>query len=437
MRVAVVGGGLAGLTAAYRLGQRGHQVSLFEAHPFLGGQAAAFVLGGAKLDAFYHHIFTSDIDIINIIQELGLGDRLQWLPSRVGFFHGGRVYDFTTPWDLLRFRPLSLVNRLRLGLASLRLQRDTQWRQYETITARDWIVQHLGREIYEVVWGPLLRGKFGPRAEEVAMVWLWGKLHLRFGSRSRGLGQERLGYLRGSFQLVADALAEGIRKQGGAIHLESPAQAIAVKEGRTAGVVAGGREHPAEAVIATVPSPAMLQLAPSLPQGYRQMLEQARYQAALCLVLSLKQSLTPIYWLNIADPTVPFVAAIEHTNLVDKSEYGGRHILYLSNYLDPKNPLFGARVEELLMLYLPHLSRLNPRFRPDWVEEAHLFREAAGQPVITTGYGERIPPHRTPIPGLYLANTTQIYPQDRGISYSIRLGDEVARLAEEGAAPGI
>jgi protoporphyrinogen oxidase len=384
-------------------------------------------VGGGRLEAFYHHIFTTDVDAIQTIQELGLGSKLLWLESKVGFFHQGTLYDFVTPWDLLRFSPVGLADRVRLGLVGLYLRWYKNWRSLEKYTAREWITRYAGKRNYEVICGPLLRGKFGESFDEVGMVWFWGKIHLRFPSR-KGLRQrEVLGYLEGSFGLLVDALAKAIRQRGGQIFPATPVNRIRVEEGRAVGLEANEAFHPFDAVVATVPSPIFLSLVPELPPSYASNLKEVRYQAAVCLVLALKRSLSRIYWLNISDPSSPFVAAIEHTNLIDRSHYGGKHILYLSNYFSPNSPLYEADQEELLSLYLPYLKNINPQFEPDWVEGSYLFRDKAGQPVITTHYSQRIPDYSTPIPGLYLANTTQIYPQDRGMNYSIRLGMEIAR----------
>lgn len=428
MNIGIVGGGIAGLTAAYHLGRAGHRVTVFEKRPEPGGQAGTFPVDGARLEVFYHHLFTNDTDVISMIDELGLSRNMVWLESKVGFFHGGRIYDFVTAIDLLKFTPISIIDRIRLGLVGLNLRRFKDWRKLEGITAENWIKSHAGRRNYEVVWGPLLRGKFGESAAEVGMVWFWGKIHLRFASRGQG-GKEKLGYMLGSFGQITDALVQRIEAAGGEIHTSSPVKRVLVEQGRVAGLEVEGKGGvPFDAVIATVPSPAFLGMAPGLPEDYAAKLRLARYQAAVCLALVMNRSLSRIYWLNISDPSIPFVAAIEHTNYIDRSNYGGKHILYLSNYLSPSHRLYDATREQLLAEYLPHLKKINPAFEPGWVEQSHLFRDDAGQPIITTNYSESIPEHRTPLRGLYLANTTQIYPQDRGINYSVRLGKTVSDL---------
>ena len=429
MKIGIIGGGIAGLSAAYELGKKGHKVAVFEREAELGGQAATFDVAGEPLERFYHHIFSSDIDIIQLIDELGLGEKLVWLDSKVGFLHQGRIYDFVTPWDLLRFSPVSLVDRVRLGLVAFYLRRNKNWPRLEGRTAREWMTKYAGTRNYDIIWGPLLKNKFGASADEVGMVWLWGKIHLRFASRAKG--RERLGYLRGSFGLLIDALGKRILANGGEINISAPVNKIVVEgeEGEKAvGLQVGEQVHPFDAVIATVSSPTFLSMVPQLPGDYARKLEGVRYQAAVCLVLTLNRPLSHSYWLNISDPAIPFVAIIEHTNFIDPTNYGGKRIVYISNYISKDNPLYQLDADELLTEYLPHLRKVNPQFDPSWIEERYLFREEAGQPVITTGYSSQIPDHRTPIPHLFLANTTQIYPEDRGMNYSVSLGLKISEV---------
>ncbi|GBD10362.1 15-cis-phytoene desaturase [bacterium HR23] len=432
MRVGIIGGGAAGLASAYELVRHGHGAVVYERATFLGGQASTFTVGGARLERGYHHLFTSDVDMVWLIREVGLGQRLAWLPSKVGLFYGGRIWDFTTPTHLLRFTPLTLPQRLRLGLATLYLQRYRNWRALESSTASQRLPRLVGQRPYETVWEPLLRGKFGRHYQEVGMAWFWGKIALRFASRGRWMTRERLGYPMGSFGEVFDIVGERIRKRGGQVHLATAVRRVLVEEGRAVGLEVespdGVRQEAFDAVIATVPSFIFPRLVPALPPSYLERLTGVTYLSAVLLVLVLRRPLSPIYWLNIADRSIPFVAVIEHTNYIPPEHYGGKHIVYLSNYLDREDPLARMGHHALLEVYLPHLRRINPAFDPSWIEESYYHREDAAQPVIGTGYSRRIPHHRTPIKGLYLANTTQIYPEDRGTNYSVRLGRKVARM---------
>lgn len=434
MKVSIIGGGITGLTAAYELAKRGNEVSLFESDPDLGGQAATFPIEGTRLERFYHHIFTSDREMIALIEELGLSEEMHWLPSKVGIYYQGEIYDFVTPLDLLRFRPLGLFQRLRTGLVTLYLQRFANWQNLENVTALEWVRRNVGRQPYEVIFRPLLRGKFGQHADEISMAWLWSKFKHRVASRGPGMQKELLGYMDGSFQALLDRLAARIVELGGEVYPGSPVKRVIIEGNRVTGLEIESGETPVEhrfpLIIATVPSFVVLDIAPDLPEDYIARLRQVEYLGAICLVLSLKESLSRIYWLNISDASFPFVGAIEQTNFIPPEVYNGKHIIYLTNYLPRHDPKYHLSPQELLTAYLPFLKGINPAFEEGWVEGLWLFQADAAQPVITRDYSERIPPLWTPVEGLYLANTSQIYPQDRGMNYSVRLGQRAAEVVE-------
>ena len=435
MRVGIIGGGAAGLAAALELTSKGHFAEVFEAAPFLGGQASTFEVGGGQLERGYHHLFVSDTDMVQLIDELGLGDSMEWLESKVGLFHGGRIWDFATPMDLLRFSPLPLVQRIRLGLWTFLLQKTRNWRKFEDVTAAEWTRRHMGEDAYRVIWEPMLRGKFGDYYDQVSMTWLWGKIYLRVASRKR-MQKERLGYPMCSFGKVFDVCGERIVEQGGQVHIGAAVRRINVTDGKTTGLSAsvdGGPERSIDydAVIATTPSNIFTRLVPDLPADYRGVLESARYLSAVLVILVLDRPLTSKYWLNVADRALPFVGVIEHTNMIDRSLYGGHHIVYFTNYPDRESELYRKEPAELLEEFVPYLQRLNPDFKRDWILEYFHHRVDGAQPIIGVNYSERIPDHRTPFKSLYLANTTQIYPEDRGTNYSVRMGRQVARMVLE------
>jgi protoporphyrinogen oxidase len=430
VRVGIIGGGITGLTVAYYLARKGCSVTLFEKEPELGGQVRTVSVGGERVEGFYHHIFAGDTNLIGMTEELGLSSDLEWLPSRVGYFSEGRAYPFSTPLDLLRFKPLSLYDRLRVGMTSLRLQRRTHWRDLAEVTASEWLPPRTGGKGYRVIFDPLLRGKFGDYAGDISMAWLWSRFRVRLGSRGRAMQRERLGYLRGSFHRLVEALAEAIREMGGNIFVDNPVRRLAIQGDRIGEVELRDMSLSFDAVVATVSSPTFLSLVAGVPDDYRRKLEATPYLSALCLVLALSRQFMPFYWLNTGG-AMPFVAVVEHTNLVPAERYSGKHLLYISNYMTPDSPLTGINAAGLLEHYLPHLRQISLEFDPAWVEEYHLFRECAAQPVVNTGYEDRMPGLRTPIDGLYLANTAQIYPEDRGMNYSVRLGLKVSGMVLE------
>jgi protoporphyrinogen oxidase len=449
-RVAVIGAGVAGLTAAYELSKRGDSVDVYERWPGVGGQAATLdVGGGVLLERYYHHLFTSDRQIAALYRELGMPDGIEWLPSRIGFFCDGESRPFNTPLDLLRFSPLSPRTRLRMGLAVLRLQlREHEAAPFEHLTARDWITRRMGDEAWDKLWGPLLRGKFGDRAEEISMAWLWSKLTLRRQVKGKEARREVLGYPRDGFEPLFRALADAIEERGGRVLIDRPAMRIGGGPRRFE-ILAGapgsfrhghdprefepaGEPERYDAVLATVPNDVFEQLltrelAGALAPGYADRLRSIEYHAAVCLLLELDGPFGRFYWLNVADRELPFVGLVEQTNFVEPERYGGRHFLYVANYVPRGDPLLELSPDELLDHYEPGLRRVNPAFGRDQVREHWLHREPSAQPIVTVGYPERMPPLDTGVPGLVLANTTQVYPEDRGTNYAVALGQEAVK----------
>ena len=447
MRVCVVGAGVAGLVCGLRLAQAGHDVDVYERWPGLGGQAATLDVDGSLLERYYHHWFTSDRDIVALCDELGLGDTVEWHPSSVAFFVDGRSRAFTTPLDLLRFSPLSPASRIRVGLAVLRLQRAGRpVAEYEGETARSWIVREMGRQAWDKLWGPLLRGKFGSRADDISMAWLHGKLTQRRRLEGAESRRELLGYPAASFEPLFAALRDAIAAHGGRVMIDRPVARIesgfAVRAGAPGSFRRGldprrfepdGPPERYDGVVATVPNDVFLALAGSLvDEAYRRRLEAIEYHTALCLLVELDRRFSPFYWTNVADPELPFVGLVEHTNLVDPARYGGRRFLYVANYVEPGHELLDLDADALLDAYEPGLRRVNPSFDRSWVRRRWRFAEPAGQPIVTVGYHERIPPLDTGVPGLVLANTTQVYPEDRGTNYAVRLGEHAAAALTAG-----
>jgi protoporphyrinogen oxidase len=448
VRVAVLGAGVCGLVAAHRLAHAGHAVDVYERWPGLGGQAATFDVGdGHRLERYYHHLFTSDRHIVDLFAELGMPDAIEWRPSSVAFFARGRLHPFVTPLDLLRFEPLSPLARVRMGAAALALQRFAgDPAPYEQVSARAWIERRMGRQAWDEVWGPLLRGKFGERADRIAMVWLWSKLRLRRSVKGEDVRQERLGYPRDSWEPLFEALARSIAAGGGRVLTDAPAAGVSRSDGRLA-VAAGTpgsfrRGHdPREfsragveiydRVLATVPNDVFERLldpalAAEVGEEYLGRTRSIEYFAALCLLLELDRRFSSYYWTNVADRALPFVGLIEHTNFVEPARYGGRRFLYVANYLPHGHELLELDADTLLARYEPGLRAVNPGFSRAWVRNAWRHVEPAAQPIVTVGYADRIPELRTPAAGLVLANTTQVYPEDRGTNYAVRLGEQAA-----------
>jgi protoporphyrinogen oxidase len=440
-KVAIVGGGVTGMAAAESLSQHNVASTIYERDGALGGLAASFEVDGIRLEKFYHHLFTSDTAMTSLIEELGLGDDLEWRPSVTGYHthgrpEGARTYRLTTPLDVLRFEPLPPLDRIRLGMLAILPRVIRDWRPLEEITAEEWLIRWAGRRVYEEVWGPLLQAKFGPYADQISAVWMWNKLKLRGGSRGRGQA-EKLGYLRGGFGRALERWEHRLRQQGVDIRLNSPVEEVRISEGKASGVVAQGHFEPYDGVLVTTAPEVFLKMSAGLPASYRQQLAQIQYLANVCLILKLKHSLGHVYWLNISDPAIPFVALVEHTNLRRPEEYGGAHLAYLSRYLDPADPFYEMSAQELLGAYLPGLHKLFPHFDQGWVENVWAWRARYTQPVIVRRYSELRPPFKTPIQNLWLCCMAQVYPQDRGMNYALVYGRSVAGEMRREAGSGL
>jgi protoporphyrinogen oxidase len=456
MRIAVVGAGMTGLVAAYRLGTERHEVVVFERWPGLGGQAATMDAGGGvTIERYYHHLFTSDRHIAELCREIGISDELAVWPSTVGMFAEGELHPFTTPMDLLRYKPMSPLARVRMGAAVVLLQkRLNDVRPLESLTAKEWVERWMGKQAWTKIWGPLLRGKFGDQADQISMSWLWAKLRNRRQASGEEARQELLVYPRNSFESIFLRLRESIEQQGGEVRIDCPAARL-TRDGDGFLVWAGapgsfrrghdprsfearGEPERFDAVIATVPSDIFEQLLgeelrADVGEAYLAKARGIEYHAALCLVLELDRTFHPFYWTNVVDEDLRFIGLIEHTNLVGADHYGGRHFLYVANYLPHGHELLDLDLDGLLSVYEPGLRKVNPAFSRGWIRESWLFREPAGQPVVLPNHPQRMPPYETGVAGLLLANTTQVYPDDRGTNYAVREADEVvaALLASE------
>jgi protoporphyrinogen oxidase len=405
-----------------RLAKRGAKVTLIEKERELGGLAAGFLVGdsGTYLEKAYHHLFRSDKDVQALIEELGLGDKLEWHDTNTSTLYDGKMWR-ASPKDILLNYPLSIPNRLRMAAASAYLKFERDYRRFRKQTAVEWIKKWMGKQVYEVQFKPILQSKFGEYYDQISMPWFWSRVHERSFS---------LGYLRGGFQLMYNQLGEEIEKAGGEIKLGTAVtKIVSVEGGKTRVEIDNGEPYTFDIVVSTLPTKLFLRLAEGLPEGYRRKYDWGAALGAHIVILSLKQSLmAPVYWLNMNDPGYPFLVAVEHTNMIPPAEYGDRHLLYLGNYLPMDHRYFKQSDDETVAEFLPHLKKLNPDFDEDWISELWVFKLPFAQPVVTREYEAHIPPHKTPLPNVYMGNMFQVYPQDRGQNYSVRLANKLAGM---------
>ncbi|MDQ3887193.1 MAG: NAD(P)/FAD-dependent oxidoreductase [Actinomycetota bacterium] len=411
MNIGVVGAGATGLTAAHDLVRAGHDVTVLEGSDEVGGLAASLSVQGTPLERFYHHLFGTDRAMIELISELGLGHKLRFHDTTTGIYYGGQLYDFSSPADMVRFAPLGLLDRLRFGASSavLKLVRDgARWGDRRAL---DWTRRWAGRRATEVIWSPLLTGKFAERAPEISMAWLWARVHFR---------TFQLGYLDGGFDQVYAKLVESVQRHGGKIETGKQLESIAQPDpaARVQVGTGDGARYEFDRVLVTVPQPAFARATGAEPDDD---LWRNQYLGATCFVLECDRSVIPHYWLNINDPAFPFLAVVEHTNMIPPSHYGGRHVLYIGSYVSRDDWRFTTEPAELLQRYVPWLRKLNPGFDLSWLHDWHFSRAGFAQPVVTPGYRALLPPHETSMPGVFLATMSQVYPQDRGQNYAVAM----------------
>ena len=417
LEYAILGGGALGLGTAYRLTKAGHSVMLFEQETTAGGLAAGFRVGDAWLEKFYHHLFRTDTTIIKLIEELGLGDRLEWLRPRTVSFIGGEIHQLDSPLTLLTFAPWRIDERLRVAAVSALLKFSSS-KLWEGKTAAAWLRHWMGKRPYEMLFEPLFVGKFGAMHEQIALPWFWARFHDR---------TTKLGYLRGGFQLLYERLVERISQAGGKILLGTRVEKVEPLDDGRWSVSTSQGIWTVDRVISTLATRLTCRLIPTLPADYRARYDWGQAYGAQCLILSLDRQLTDSYWVNICEPGYPFTGLFEHTNFRSPAEYGERHLIYLGNYRPMDDPLFKLSKEQILAEFAPHLKRINPAFEPAWVQESWLFQAPFAQPIVTTDYREHIPPLQTPLKGLWVANMFQVYPHDRGQNYSFALADRLVQ----------
>lgn len=423
MKIGIIGAGITGLTAAYELSKRNMDVAVLEARPETGGIAGTAEYDGVMIEKYYHHFFKSDDHIISLIKELGIGDELKWYKSSMGFFSGEKLYDFGTPLSLLKFKPLHFWNKIRFGMAVLKILGINDHTSLEYVTAHEWILKNAGRGVYESIWRPLLVSKFGEQYKDISMAWLWGKIKLRGTSKENG--REVLGYIRGSNKVLLNKLEKELKNRGIDIVLNCSVKSISKSDGLMIETSKGSFQF--DRIICTTQLPTFLNIARHiLPESYIKEKGKIEYTSVVCMILILNRPFTKYYWLNMGDESIPFGGLIEHTNLLNRRDYNNNHILYISNYLYKDSPYYSMSENELLSQYIHHLKKVNPGFEESWVKKILLFKDEYAQPVIERFYSKIKPDFTTPVEGLYTAGMCNIYPEDRGMNYAVRDGIRVA-----------
>ncbi len=426
MKIAIIGAGFSGLAAAWDLRRAGHEVTIYEVAETVGGLASGFKEPGWdwSVEKFYHHWFASDRHMLGLIKELGWEKKVLFPRPLTVMYHKGKFYPFDSIFKALLFPGLGFgVNKIRFGLVGLYLRLTNNWKPLERVTVDEWMRKWAGEKVYKLMWEPLVIGKFGESySKQVNMAWMWARLKAR---------TTRLGTFVGGFQNFANKFADKLREMGVEIRLQTSVTRI--EREQISGMVSIHTESTKayDKVLVTLSPEAMSHLVPSLPEEYLHGLRKMKSMGAVVIVLALKHQLSEqgYYWYNLPKSAgYPFLALVEHTNYVSPEHFGGDHIVYMGDYLEPEHEFFRLSQEQLLERFLPALTKFNPKFERDWVKKTWLFRTAYAQPVPLVNHSKNIPEIKTPIEGIYFASMSQVYPWDRGTNFAVEIGRRAARL---------
>ncbi|HYO89833.1 MAG TPA: NAD(P)/FAD-dependent oxidoreductase [Candidatus Limnocylindrales bacterium] len=428
MKIGIIGAGAAGMSGAWDFVNAGHEVSIFEAEPRVGGLAAGFKDEGWDwwLEKFYHHWFQTDVDVLRLAEEMGVREKVLFPRPKTSFWIDGKIVRSEISPSAI-FLPLALWPKFRFGLGGVRLKLMPSWQALEETTAHEWLLSNMGQEGYDKFFRPLLIGKFGEEYTKVNMAWMWARV------KARSL---RLGTFEGGFQAYLDTLAAALEQKGAAIHLGTPVSSIGEANGNPT-LTVNGETHLFDRILATTSPGLLLKLAPGLRDtDYGRNIGSLRTIGAVCVVLATRQQLLTdgTYWLNLPATSAdkrksqfPFLALVEHTNWMDRAHYNGDRILYLGDYVPTDHEYFSMSDEELIERFAAVLPTFNPDYRPEWIRKAWVFRAPYAQPVPYVNHSERVPAIETPLANVFWASMNHVYPWDRGTNYAIELGRRAAR----------
>jgi protoporphyrinogen oxidase len=422
-RWAIVGGGILGMLLAHRLARHGKQVTLFEAADCLGGLASAWQLGDVTWDRHYHVTLLSDTHLRALLAELGLERDLTWVQTRTGFYTEGRLYSLSNTLEFLRFPPLGLLDKLRLGATIFYASKLRDWKRLEKIPVTDWLRRWSGRRTFEKIWLPLLRAKLGENYKKASAAFIWAIIARMYAARRTGLKKEMFGYVKGGYARVLDRFAEVLADDGVDIRLGHAVHRIDAAGGEVQIKVAGDSTETFDRVVLTLPAPVAARVCPGLTDDEQERLRGVEYQGIVCASLLLRQPLAGYYVTNITDSWVPFTAVIEMSALVDRAAFGGHALVYLPKYVPPDDPAFSLSDDELREKFLAALERMYPHFRREDVLSFRVSRVRHVLPIATLNYSERLPPLATSLPGVFLVNSTHIVNGTLNVNETVQLAE--------------
>lgn len=425
-RIAVLGAGPMGLAVAYQLARDGHQPVVFEADDRVGGMAAAFDFSGLSIERYYHFHCISDTAFLRVLDELGLQSKMHWVATKMGYWYQNRLQPWGNPVALLKFRGLGLVAKFRYGLhAFLSTKRKREdWRPLDHVEATGWIRRWVGEEAWEVLWRRLFDYKFYDYSSNLSAAWIWSRIR-RIGTSRASLFEEKLGYLDGGSETLLNAMRDDIVKHGGEVRLGSPASKVVMEHGQVRGIEAGGQFEAFDKVVSTIPLPYVPRVMPDLPPAVLEKFKAVKNIAVVCVIAKLRKAVTENFWLNTNDPDMDIPGLVEYSNLRPL----GEHITYVPFYMPGEHPKFADPDQVFLDKVRSYLKKINPALRDEDFLDMRASRYRYAQPICEPGYLDKLPPVALPVKGLWVADTSYYYPEDRGISESIDFGRSMAKMA--------
>ncbi|OGJ46959.1 hypothetical protein A2272_00520 [Candidatus Peregrinibacteria bacterium RIFOXYA12_FULL_33_12] len=421
-KIAIIGAGPMGLTCAYYLLKKGNNVSIFEKDDVIGGMSSSFDFDGLRLEKFYHFICGPDYPFFALLKELNIYNRIRWNETRMGFFYNGKLYKWGNPIYLLMF-PVNLFAKLKYGLHIFLSSKRNKWQNLDKVNAITWLKKWLGEKAYKIFWESLLHLKFYELKHEISAAWIWSRIK-RVALSRKNIFVEKMGYLEGGSDVFLNAISENIRKMGGNIYLTQNVKKILIANHKIEGLIINDKKKAFDTIISTIPLPYLKDLAPTLPQEILSKIKNIKNIGVICLIVKLKNKLTENFWMNINDKDIKIPGIIEYSNLRPLEN----NILYIPYYMPQTHPDWTKSDNFFYNQTFKYFKKINKDFNENWIINKKIFRLKYAQPVCTKEYLKNIPDTKTNVTGLYIADTSYCYPEDRSISESINLGQKIASL---------
>ncbi|AHX12029.1 hypothetical protein CH75_24180 [Dyella jiangningensis] len=427
MKYAILGAGPMGLMAALELLKQGHEVDIYERDDRIGGMSAAFDFDGLAIERYYHFVCKTDFPLFELLSELGIAHTLKWTDTKMGFFYNGTLYKWGTPFALLAFRGLGIISKIRYGVHAMYAKNIQDWRPFDRIQATSWLRRWVGERAYNVLWKSLFDLKLFEHSDEISAAWIGTRIK-RVALSRRSLLQETMGYLEGGSATLLDKMEQFILDKGGRIHLKAGIDMVNTVDGSVSSISVKGEEVLCDAVVSTAPIQYVPRIVPSLPPEFIQQINAIKNIPVACVILKLKNPISENFWMNINDPGIEIPGVIEYSNLNRMTP----SVLYAPFYMPKTHPKWAKSNDELIDEVVGYLARINPEFKPDWVVARHCHRYEFAQTICPPGFYDMLPSMKTPVRGLYMADTAYYYPEDRSINESIHVAKKLAQEAMSG-----